>query len=76
MMDFIESNAGRIAARIQTIGVALDPEILSLPGGSFIAAFLWLHASAVATLKRWAAHRHSPVESIAAPACAGCFGRH
>jgi hypothetical protein len=76
MMNFIESNAGRIAARIQTIGVAFDPEILSLPGGSFLAAFIWLHASVLATLERWAAHRHSSVGPIAAPACAGCVGRH
>jgi hypothetical protein len=76
MIDFIESNAGRIAARIQAIGVAFDPEVLSLPGGSFIAAYLWLHASAVVTLKRWAAHRDPVAEPAAPPACAGCFGRH
>jgi len=79
MMNFIE-NAGRIAARIQAIGVGFDPEVLSLPGGSFIAAFLWLNGSAVSSLKRWAlkrwaSHKHSGDESVAVPACAGCFGR-
>jgi len=56
MMNFIESSAGRIAARIQNIGVSFDPEVLSLPGGSAIAVFLWLYASAMVTLKRAASH--------------------
>ncbi len=56
MMNFIESSAGRIAARIQSIGVSFDPEVLSLPGGSAIAVFLWLYASAMVTLKRAASH--------------------
>jgi hypothetical protein len=56
MMNFIESSAGRIAARIQSIGVGFDPEVLSLPGGSAIAVFLWLYASAVMSLKRSAWH--------------------
>jgi hypothetical protein len=56
MMNFIESSAGRIAARIQSIGVSFDPEVLSLPGGSAIAVFLWLYASAVMSLKRSAWH--------------------
>jgi hypothetical protein len=52
MLGFIESNAGRIAARLQTIGTSFDPEVLALPGGSIIAVFLWLHAGAVHTWKR------------------------
>jgi hypothetical protein len=56
MMNFIESSAGRIAARIQSIGVGFDPEVLSLPGGSAIAVFLWLYASTVMSLKRSAWH--------------------
>jgi hypothetical protein len=56
MMNFIESSAGRIAARIQSIGVGFDPEVLSLPGGSAIALFLWLYASTVMSLKRSAWH--------------------
>lgn len=52
MMNFMESSAGRIAARIQSIGAGFDPEVLSLPGGSLIAALLWLYASVMMTLKR------------------------
>jgi len=52
MLDFIESNAGRIAARLQTIGAGFDPEVLALPGGSIMAVVLWLHAGAVQTWKR------------------------
>ncbi|MDP9089389.1 MAG: hypothetical protein M3O26_11715 [Pseudomonadota bacterium] len=74
MISFIESNAGRIAARIQAFGGGFDPEILSLPGGSFIAAYLWLHAGAVVTLKRWAARRQRALASVAAPLCPGCCG--
>ncbi|HEV7613541.1 MAG TPA: hypothetical protein VGO37_16805 [Steroidobacteraceae bacterium] len=75
MINFIESSAGRIAARIQAIGAGFDPEVLSLPGGSLIAAFLWLYASAMATLKHRPAHGESLVDSAAAPACNGCTGR-
>jgi hypothetical protein len=59
MMNFIESSAGRIAARIQSIGVSFDPEVLSLPGGSAIAIFLWLYAAAVMSLKHNAWHNRS-----------------
>ncbi len=52
MMNFVESSAGWIAARIQTIGAGFDPEVLSLPGGSIIAAFLWLYAGAALRMKR------------------------
>jgi hypothetical protein len=52
MVDFIESSAGRIAARIHSIGANFDPEILSLPGGSIIAVILWAYASTMLTLKR------------------------
>jgi hypothetical protein len=86
MMNFIESSAGRIAARIQSIGVGFDPEVLSLPGGSAIAVFLWLYASTVMSLKRSAwhnrrasherpvIHEHPVIKSVAAPACVGCLG--
>jgi hypothetical protein len=85
-MNFIESSAGRIAARIQSIGVGFDPEVLSLPGGSAIAVFLWLYASAVMSLKHSAwhnrpgsrerpvIHEHPVIPSVAAPACVGCLG--
>lgn len=76
MIDFIESSAGRIASRIQTIGASFDPEILSLPGGSVIAAVLWLYASTRLTLNRGAAPEVPATEPGAEPACAGCLGRH
>jgi hypothetical protein len=72
MMNFIESNAGRIAARIQSIGGSFDPEVLSLPGGSIIAILLWLYAaSTMVTLNR-APPRPPPVETTVA--CPGSFG--
>jgi hypothetical protein len=55
MVHFIESNAGRIAARIQEIGTGFDPDVLALPGGSLLAVFFWLYTSAVLSLKRPAA---------------------
>jgi hypothetical protein len=75
MMNFIESSAGRIAARIQSIGGSFDPEVLSLPGGSIIAILLWLYAaSTLAALNRAPPPPPPrPVESVAA--CAGCLGR-
>jgi hypothetical protein len=74
MMNFIESSAGRIAARIQSIGVNFDPDVLSLPGGSVLAVFLWLYANALVTLRRGASHERQVIESAPAPACAGCPG--
>jgi len=74
MMNFIESSAGRIAARIQSIGGSFDPEVLSLPGGSIIAILLWLYAaSTLAALNRAPPPPPPrPVESVAA--CTGCLG--
>ena len=69
MMNFIESSAGRIAARIQTFGGSFDPEVLSLPGGTIIAILLALYASTMISLNR-AQPRQHPVEPIAA--CRGC----
>jgi hypothetical protein len=76
MNAFIESSAGRIAARIQKIGVSFDPEVLSLPGGSIIAALLWLYASTRVTVKPAAAQIGSVIEPAAAAACIGCTGHH
>jgi len=45
MKQLIESGAVRIAAGIQRFGAHVDFEVLSLPGGSVIAAVLWLCAS-------------------------------
>jgi hypothetical protein len=71
MMNFIESNAGRIAARIQSIGSSFDPEVLSLPGGSIIAIVLWLYAaSSLAALNR-TPPRPRPAEPIVA--CSDCI---
>jgi hypothetical protein len=71
MMNFIESSAGRIAARIQTLGGNFDPEVLSLPGGSIIAILLCLYATTMFSLNR-APPRQQHVEPIAA--CRGCLG--
>ena len=69
--NFIESSAGRIAARIQTIGGSFDPEVLSLPGGSIIAILLFLYASTMIGLNRAHPPQH-PVDPIAA--CRNCPG--
>ena len=76
MNHFIESSAGRIAAGIQTIGASFDPEVLSLPGGSFIAVCLWLYTRTVLTFNRSAPHKLPAIASIPTAACAGCLGRH
>jgi hypothetical protein len=47
MMNFIESSAGRIATRLQSIGAGFDPEVLALPGGSVIALAMWIYAGIV-----------------------------
>jgi len=52
MKQLIESGAVRIAAGIQRFGAHFDFEVLSLPGGSVIAALLWLYASTMGTPKR------------------------
>jgi hypothetical protein len=52
MKQLIESGAARIAAEIQRVGANFDFEVLSLPGGSVIAALLWLYASTIGTPKR------------------------
>jgi hypothetical protein len=71
MMNFIESSAGRIAARMQTFGGSFDPEVLSLPGGTIIAILLCLYASAMFSMNR-AQPRQPPAQPIAE--CRGCFG--
>jgi hypothetical protein len=76
MLNFIESSAGRIAARIQAIGVGFDPEVLSLPGGSVIATVLWLYAGTRLRFKRGAPRKLPVAESVPTPACAGCPGHH
>jgi hypothetical protein len=81
MMNFLESSAGRIADRIQSIGTTFDPEVLSLPGGSLIAMVLWGYAT-ITLYTRRAARRAvqsrlpaaAPVVPPVAAACAGCPG--
>jgi hypothetical protein len=46
MKQLIELGAVRIGAAIQNICTNVDFDVLSLPGGSVIAVFLWLYASA------------------------------
>jgi cytochrome c553 len=79
MLNFIESNAGRIATRIQSIGAGFDPEVLALPGGSVIALLLWAYSGVAVSLERTAARPKipQPMARQAAPvaACAGCHGR-
>jgi hypothetical protein len=70
MMNSIESGAGWIVARVQSIGSSFDPEVLSLPGGSIIAILLWLYAASTMVALNRAQPR--PVESIAT--CSGCLG--
>jgi cytochrome c553 len=80
MLNFIESNAGRIATRIQSIGAGFDPEVLALPGGSVIALLLWAYSGVAMSLNRTAARPKAPQSAlvrVAPPlvACAGCHGR-
>jgi len=56
-MNFLESSAGRIAARIQEMGAAFDPDVLTLPGGSLIAVGIWLYGNAAMRLKRGTARK-------------------
>jgi len=74
MNEFIASSAGRIAARIHSIGGGFDPEVLSLPGGSIIAVCLWLYASTRVSLKREGPSGGSVIEPVAPAVCAGCTG--
>jgi hypothetical protein len=52
MKQFIELCAVRIGAAVQNVCATVDFEVLSLPGGSLIAILLWLHASAVGSIRR------------------------
>ena len=70
MMNFIESSAGRIAARMQTFGGSFDPEVLSLPGGTVIAILLCLYAGAMLSMNR---AQPAAQPAPASAACRGCF---
>ena len=52
MREQLESYAGRLAAKIQTVSADMDPDILQLPGGSVIAALLWLYAKGTVALRK------------------------
>jgi len=52
MMEQMESYAARLAARIQNVGAAVDPEIWQLPGGTLIATVLWLYAKGADCLRK------------------------
>jgi len=71
MMNFIESSAGRIAARMQSIGGGFDPEVLSLPGGSIIAIVLWLYAASMLVALHRTPPRQRPPEPVVA--CSDCI---
>ncbi len=75
MLNFIESNAGRIANRIQSIGAGFDPEVLSLPGGSVIALLLWAYSGVAFSLRRPARHKGATRSALPLAVCAGCYGR-
>jgi hypothetical protein len=49
MNQLIELGAARIGAAIQDIIVNVDFEVFALPGGSLIAALLWLYARLIET---------------------------
>lgn len=56
MFNFFESNAARIATRIQSIGAGFDPEVLALPGGSIIALLLWAYSGVAVARNRPGCH--------------------
>ncbi len=76
MSNLVQSNAGRIAARIQSLGANFDPEILSLPGGSIIAVLIWAYASLAMVLGRdrtqEAGRNEQRIKPIAP--CTDCLG--
>jgi hypothetical protein len=47
MRKLLESTASRIIAEAQRIGVSVDPEVLSWPGGYMIAVSVYLYARTV-----------------------------
>jgi hypothetical protein len=51
MKQLIELGAVRIGAAIQNVYANVDFDVLSLPGGSLIAAVLWFYASAASSMR-------------------------
>jgi hypothetical protein len=52
MKWFIELGAVRMGAAIQNVCANVDFGVLSLPGGSLIAVFLWLYVGARGLIRR------------------------
>jgi hypothetical protein len=48
----IEFGAARIVAAVQSVCANVDFDVLSLPGGSLIAVFLWLYTGAAGSIRR------------------------
>jgi hypothetical protein len=67
MKDFLESGTAWITAHVQSLGADFDPEILSWPGGSLIAALLWFYARITAAATRAQGRRlAAPLRNCAA----------
>jgi hypothetical protein len=61
MSKFLESAASRIIIEAQRIGANLDPEILSWPGGYFIAVSVCLYARAAVFTRGFIERRSRPI---------------
>jgi hypothetical protein len=75
MKEQLESYAAWVATRIQNVGADFDPEVLSWPGGSLIATFLWVYARGTTALKFVARRHHPPVADSNESRLAHCGGR-
>jgi hypothetical protein len=70
MKWFIELGAVRMDAAIQNVCANVDFDVLSLPGGSLIAVFLWLYAGARGFKGRASTRVRDPgTTNCGAPAC-------
>jgi hypothetical protein len=71
MKQLIELGAVRIGAAIQNVCANVDFDVLSLPGGSFIAVVLWLYAVAAGSVRRASRFRTSRTTVCGAGDCGG-----
>jgi len=90
MSKLLESSASRIIAETQRIGCNVDPEVLSWPGGYFIAASVCLYAGAAVFTRGFIERRgrrnscawrgaflvHEVVRPTAMRSLLECRGRH
>jgi hypothetical protein len=76
MRQLIELGAVRIGAAIQNVCANVDFDVLSLPGGSFIAVALWLYASAASSMRRAITRARTPEPLSAARGLAASVRRH